>query len=222
MSDNIKKSRQGTRVKIHQPESKFYHGESGVLTGTGTKGTAEVKLSDGSRHMFGHENLKLEETTMDYTPAKAITPALAESIQNVMEGKKLLGTHTSADGQRMAKVYKMTGQDNEGDDHIVQYYEGGKRKPEGDYFAGNGEGTEEDAHGTAKKMIGEGLQESAWEVHMQHNGKGSFKNTGTVETNKPYADKYYGEKNKSGPHQFKLVPKDLSQHADYVNRMTAK
>jgi hypothetical protein len=57
---SIKNSRQGTKVKIHQPTSLF-HGAIGRLTGTGTMGSSEIEFADFPTSMHSHKNIKLVE-----------------------------------------------------------------------------------------------------------------------------------------------------------------
>jgi hypothetical protein len=58
-----------------------------------------------------------------------------------------------------------------------------------------------------KKFVAESeIAESSYAVLMQKNGKGEYKDIGTIETNKPYADKYYADRTKKSGHNFKLVP----------------
>ena len=78
-----------------------------------------------------------------------IKEALMEAIQeNLNEAKKLLATHSSEDGSSVAKVYKLSGEHNEGDPYHVKMFYNGKHHEPSDYFTND----EEDAHSTAKHM----------------------------------------------------------------------
>ena len=51
------------------------------------------------------------------------------------------------------------------------------------------------------------VMEGQWEVHKQTDGKGAYKPTGTIETNKPFADKYYADRSVKTGHKYKLISK---------------
>jgi hypothetical protein len=55
---SIKNSRQGVKVRIHQPTSPF-NGAIGRLTGTGTTGSCEVEFADFPTSHHAHKNIKL-------------------------------------------------------------------------------------------------------------------------------------------------------------------
>ena len=59
---------------------------------------------------------------------------------------------------------------------------------------------------------------AAWDVHIQTHGVGKFKPTGTVETNKPFADKYYANRTKESGHNYKLVPREKTMTTESVDQ----
>jgi len=89
----------------------------------------------------------------DFIPAKPITHSLLESISLVMEAKKKIGEYTN--GSNVSKVYKLSGEHNEGDPYVVHLHKDGKHYEPADYFTND----EEDAHVTAKHMVKESLDE---------------------------------------------------------------
>jgi hypothetical protein len=78
---------------------------------------------------------------------KPITDSLKEAIQNVLEAKKKIGEYSQ--GTSTTKVYKLSGEHNEGDPYVVKLHRNGKHHEPADYFTND----EEDAHGTAKMML---------------------------------------------------------------------
>lgn len=76
-----------------------------------------------------------------------------EEVEEVQEAKTLIGTHNNSEKGHTAKVYKLSGMDNEGDDYHVKLFKGGKHYEPADYFTDD----KDDAHNTAKKMVKEGF-----------------------------------------------------------------
>ena len=68
------------------------------------------------------------------------------------------------------------------------------------------------------KKLTEGIDESYHEVHMQKDGKGVYKPTGTIESNKDYADKYYAQRSRESGHKFKLVPISDDKASDLYHK----
>jgi len=83
----------------------------------------------------------------DYTPAKPITSSMLEAITLVMESKKKIGEYSH--GEHTAKVYKLTGEHDEGDPYVVHLHKNGKHYEPADYFTND----LHDAHGTAQSMV---------------------------------------------------------------------
>lgn len=69
-----------------------------------------------------------------------------ESVE-LDESKKKIGEYSN--GSNVAKVYKMTGEHDEGDPYVVHLHKNGKHYEPADY----GTNDEADAHGTAKSMV---------------------------------------------------------------------
>ena len=95
-------------------------------------------------------------------PAKPITHSLLESISLVMEAKKKIGEYTN--GSNVSKVYKLSGEHNEGDPYVVHLHKDGKHYEPADYFTND----EEDAHVTAKHMVkeAEDVPSHAWSSYV--------------------------------------------------------
>jgi hypothetical protein len=66
------------------------------------------------------------------------------------EARKLEGTYSHSNGNQ-SKVYKLSGEHNEGDPYHVKLFKGGKHHEPADYFTND----KEDAHATAKSMVKE-------------------------------------------------------------------
>lgn len=84
-------------------------------------------------------------------PAKPITGSLSDAILSVMEAKKKIGEYSS--GTNVARVYKLSGEHDEGDPYHVKLFKNGKHHEPADYFTND----EEDAHGSAKHMVKESV-----------------------------------------------------------------
>jgi hypothetical protein len=82
---NIKNSRQGTKVRIHQPTSRF-NGAVGRLTGIGTKGSSEVEFDDFPTSMHDHKNIKLLEA------AQAISETTSTEFTDYKEWQGMINT----------------------------------------------------------------------------------------------------------------------------------
>jgi hypothetical protein len=92
------------------------------------------------------------------------------------EGRKLVGSYSHTNGHT-SKVYKLSGEDHEGDDFHVKLFKGGKHYEPADYFTNDSD----DAHSTAKHMVKEGAELSEIFANM---GSGS---TGTSREDKRIA-----------------------------------
>jgi len=66
------------------------------------------------------------------------------------EARKLEGTYSHSNGNQ-SKVYKLSGEHDEGDPYHVKLFKGGKHYEPADYFTND----KEDAHATAKSMVKE-------------------------------------------------------------------
>lgn len=84
---------------------------------------------------------------LSFVQTSPITSSLAESIAMVMEAKKKIGEYS--EGEHTTRVYKLTGEHDEGDPYKVQLHKNGKHHEPSDYFTND----LEDAHGTAKSMV---------------------------------------------------------------------
>lgn len=84
---------------------------------------------------------------LSFVQTSPITSSLAESIAMVMEAKKKIGEYS--EGEHTTRVYKLSGEHDEGDPYKVQLHKNGKHHEPSDYFTND----LEDAHGTAKSMV---------------------------------------------------------------------
>lgn len=73
--------------------------------------------------------------------------------EDLDEAKKKIGEYSH--GSNVTKVYKLTGEHNEGDPYVVHLHKNGKHYEPADYFTND----EEDAHGTAKHMVQEAAED---------------------------------------------------------------
>lgn len=78
-----------------------------------------------------------------------------EMTKQIEEAKKLIGSYSHPNGNS-TKVYKLSGEHNEGDPYHVKLFKNGKHYEPADYFTDD----ESDAHGTAKKMVNESFDPS--------------------------------------------------------------
>jgi len=87
--------------------------------------------------------------------AKASVQAVKqEGVEHVAEARKLEGSYKNDAGHE-SKVYKLSGEHNEGDPYHVKLFKGGKHHEPADYFTDD----KDDAHSTAKRMVKESLEE---------------------------------------------------------------
>jgi len=77
----------------------------------------------------------------------------------INEAKKKIGEY--AHGSNVTKVYKLTGEHDEGDPYVVQLHKNGKHYEPADYFTND----EDDAHGTAKHMVKESTDYEEIRIH---------------------------------------------------------
>jgi len=94
------------------------------------------------------EKLLTKRHTGIETAVKKLTK---EEAENFDEARKLEGTYNHKDNGNQAKVYKLSGNDNEGDPYHVKLFKNGKHHEPADYFTND----KDDAHGTAKQMVKE-------------------------------------------------------------------
>jgi hypothetical protein len=112
----------------------------------------------------------------------------AESVE-LGEARKLEGSYKNAGGHE-SKVYKLSGEHNEGDPYHVKLFKGGKHHEPADYFTND----KDDAHSTAKRMVKESLDErtltASEKKEKEMNVKGMKKNLSGFKAR-------YGDKAKS-------------------------
>ena len=143
----------------------------GELTGHDSKkiSTGTVYTKKPVKEAMSHQ----AKTTMKHIPnaspamkkaAKDIKPGIAgykdrvdmlkaggvKEDSDLGEARKLEGTYTHTNGHQ-SKVYKLSGEHNEGDPYHVKLFKGGKHYEPADYFTND----KEDAHSTAKHMVKE-------------------------------------------------------------------
>jgi hypothetical protein len=112
--------------------------------------------------------------------AKPITKELNEAILAVLqETKKKIGEYSHTNGH-VTKVYKLSGEHDEGDPYKVELHKNGKHYEPADYFTND----KDDAHGTAQHMVKEDINESdleeavhpaiAHEILAKHDGNKDY------------------------------------------------
>jgi len=119
--------------------------------------TSQIPKKPGE--MTGHDSKKISTGTV-YTkkPVKENT--------DIVEARKLEGTYSHSNGNQ-SKVYKLSGEHDEGDPYHVKLFKGGKHYEPADYFTND----KEDAHATAKSMVKEERTDEA----MSHQAKTTMK-----------------------------------------------
>ena len=119
---------------------------------------------------------------------KAVDRLTKEEVE-LGEARKLEGSYKNAGGHE-SKVYKLSGEHNEGDPYHVKLFKGGKHHEPADYFTND----KDDAHSTAKRMVKESLDErhltAAETKEKEMNVKGMKKNLSGFKAR-------YGDKAKS-------------------------
>ena len=119
---------------------------------------------------------------------KAVDRLTKEEVE-LGEARKLEGSYKNAGGHE-SKVYKLSGEHNEGDPYHVKLFKGGKHHEPADYFTDD----KDDAHSTAKRMVKESLSErhltAAETKEKEMNVKGMKKNLSGFKAR-------YGDKAKS-------------------------
>jgi len=121
--------------------------------------------------------------------AKASVQAVKQEEVELGEARKLEGSYKNAGGHE-SKVYKLSGEHNEGDPYHVKLFKGGKHHEPADYFTND----KDDAHSTAKRMVKESLDErtltASEKKEKEMNVKGMKKNLSGFKAR-------YGDKAKS-------------------------
>jgi len=104
--------------------------------------------------LTGHDSKKISTGTV-------YTKRLGKEKTDMDEARKLEGTYTHTNGHE-SKVYKLSGEHNEGDPYHVKLFKGGKHYEPADYFTND----KDDAHSTAKHMVKEESHQS--KTTMKH------------------------------------------------------
>lgn len=100
--------------------------------------------------LTGHDSKKTSTGTV-------YTKRLGKEKSDMDEARKLEGTYTHTNGHQ-SKVYKLSGEHNEGDPYHVKLFKGGKHYEPADYFTND----KEDAHSTAKHMVKEEIEQKEY------------------------------------------------------------
>jgi len=134
-------------------------------------------------------------------------PAPQESVK---EARKLIGTYTH--GENTSKVYKLSGEHNEGDPYHVKLFKSGKHHEPADYFTND----HDDAHGTAKSMVKEGAEISEGQKKLDPVGKedSDVNNDGKVNS----SDSYLKNRRKA----VKAAMKEDIEQVDEISAATKK
>jgi len=104
--------------------------------------------------LTGHDSKKISTGTV-------YTKRLGKEKTDIDEARKLEGTYKHTNGHE-SKVYKLSGEHNEGDPYHVKLFKGGKHYEPADYFTND----KDDAHSTAKHMVKEESHQS--KTTMKH------------------------------------------------------
>lgn len=108
------------------------------------EGVDRNKLKFKSDELSEHDAYAFANKLRKSTPLTNIKIVEVESLE---EARKLESSYT--EGEHTTKVYKLSGEHNEGDDYHVKLFKNGKHYEPADYFTND----KEDAHGTAKHMV---------------------------------------------------------------------
>jgi len=119
----------------------------------------------------------------------------------ISEAKTKVGEYAGTN--KVAKVYKLSGQHNEGDPYVVHLHVNGKHHEPSDYFSND----LDDAHGTAKHMV----KESKEIVDTPRTGKEWHKTVNEpLSKKKPTLDQFLAP-TYSGKGSFKKLKEDLDE-----------
>ena len=135
--DELSKSTLGSYVKKASHSSNDSQGDL-VKAGRESGVTKAAYRTQGLAHKKGTDGFRKYK---------------AESVE-LGEARKLEGSYKNAGGHE-SKVYKLSGEHNEGDPYHVKLFKGGKHHEPADYFTND----KDDAHSTAKRMVKESLSE---------------------------------------------------------------
>ena len=170
--DELSKSTLGSYVKKASHSSNDSQGDL-VKAGRESGVTKAAYRTQGLAHKKGTDGFRKYK---------------AESVE-LGEARKLEGSYKNAGGHE-SKVYKLSGEHNEGDPYHVKLFKGGKHHEPADYFTND----KDDAHSTAKRMVKESLSErhltAAETKEKEMNVKGMKKNLSGFKAR-------YGDKAKS-------------------------
>jgi hypothetical protein len=172
---------------------KFGDTEVELLDADDVNGFVETVVEEVDNETFTKEvnaqKAKAEGKGKKAEVAKASVQAVKQEEVELGEARKLEGSYKNAGGHE-SKVYKLSGEHNEGDPYHVKLFKGGKHHEPADYFTND----KDDAHSTAKRMVKESLSErhltAAETKEKEMNVKGMKKNLSGFKAR-------YGDKAKS-------------------------
>jgi hypothetical protein len=171
----------------------FGETEVEVIDADDVNGFVETVVEEVDNETFTKEvnaqKAKAEGKGKKAEVAKASVQAVKQEAVELGEARKLEGSYKNAGGHE-SKVYKLSGEHNEGDPYHVKLFKGGKHHEPADYFTDD----KDDAHSTAKRMVKESLDErhltAAETKEKEMNVKGMKKNLSGFKAR-------YGDKAKS-------------------------
>jgi hypothetical protein len=172
---------------------KFGDTEVEVIDADDVNGFVETVVEEVDNETFTKEvnaqKAKAEGKGKKAEVAKASVQAVKQEEVELGEARKLEGSYKNAGGHE-SKVYKLSGEHNEGDPYHVKLFKGGKHHEPADYFTND----KDDAHSTAKRMVKESLDErtltASEKKEKEMNVKGMKKNLSGFKAR-------YGDKAKS-------------------------
>lgn len=136
----------------------FGETEVEVIDADDVNGVVETVVEEVDNETFTKEvnaqKAKAEGKGKKAEVAKASVQAVKQEEVELGEARKLEGSYKNAGGHE-SKVYKLSGEHNEGDPYHVKLFKGGKHHEPADYFTDD----KDDAHSTAKRMVKESLSE---------------------------------------------------------------
>jgi hypothetical protein len=178
---------------INTKSVKFGDTEVELMDADDVNGFVETVVEEVDNETFTKEvnaqKAKAEGKGKKAEVAKASVQAVKQEAVELGEARKLEGSYKNAGGHE-SKVYKLSGEHNEGDPYHVKLFKGGKHHEPADYFTDD----KDDAHSTAKRMVKESLDErhltAAETKEKEMNVKGMKKNLSGFKAR-------YGDKAKS-------------------------
>lgn len=155
-------------ISHHESMAEAHENKYTRTDGQTHKEVAALHANAADAHREAKRNLSIShigykgyQTNYDRSAERAATASqkaesASKKLSPINEAVKKIGEYTSSCGTKTSKVYKLSGEHDEGDPYTVKLFKNGKHYEPAQYFTNDSD----DAHSTAKHMIKEDLNES--------------------------------------------------------------